>query len=165
MVKLAKILTGATLVLLAFLAIALFGVRLRVSVVEFSAQPAREHIELSEELIRTAARDDMDSDLFKRPTRTGIDRYQLITIKLRARNVGILPAEWVQLRIAPDPGDIALFSGGEVDIPGLFRTREITGTLLAETEAGTALRRLSLEYYVFGRKLEVAVPIDYGDAS
>ena len=160
MVKLAKILTATTLVLLAFLAIALFGVRLRVDVVEFSQASAREHAELAESLIRAAAGDDMDSDLFKRPTRDGIGNYQLITIKLRARNVGILPAEWVQLRIAPDPADIALFSGGEVDIPGLFQSREIQGTLLSEVEAGTALRRLSLEYYVFGRKLEVAVPID-----
>ena len=160
MVKLAKILTGATLVLLAFLAIALFGVRLRVDVTAFSPTPARTDAALAEELIRTAARDDMDSDLFKRPTREGVDSYQLITIKLRARNIGILPAEWVQLRIAPDPADIALFSGGEVDIPGLFQAREIQATLLSEAEAGTALRRLSLEYYVFGRKLEVAVPID-----
>lgn len=157
MLKLAKILTGITLTVLAFLLLAVFGVALRVELLEFSAIPARSNPELAAELIETAQRDDMASDLFMRPTSSNLDNYQLITIRIGVRNFGILPAEWVQLRLSPDPEDVALFPGGEVDVPGFGLSREIKATLLSVAEADQAPREMRLEYYVFGRRLEVAV--------
>lgn len=159
MIKLARVLTGITLVVLAFLALCLYGVGLRVELTSFSAVSARINPDGAQELIETARRDDMGSDLYHRPTRDSLDEYQVITIKVDVRNIGVLPAEWLQLRVMPDPADVALFPGGEIDVPGFGSRREITATLLAHAEAPKEPRQMRLEYYVFGRRLEVAVPI------
>lgn len=159
MFKLAKVLTGITMVVLAFLALCLYGTALRVELAAFGAASARTDPDRAEALIETARRDDMASDLYKRPTRESLDDYQLIRIKVRVRNIGILPAEWVQLRLVPDAADVALFPGGEIDVPGFGAAREIDATLLAHAEAPKAPRRMRLEYYVFGRRLEASVPL------
>lgn len=157
MFKLAKVLTGITMVLLVFLLIALYGVYLQVELAEFSAQPASERAELATELIGTARRDDMGSDLFARPTSNQLENYNLITIQVRAKNVGILPAEWVQLRLAPEIGDVALFPGDASDVRPLGGQITITATLLSESHTQQDRRDIRLEYYIFGRRMEVAV--------
>ncbi len=159
MLKLAKFLTGITLVVLSILAICLYGVGLRVELTSFAAVSARVNPDSAQALIETARRDDMGSDLFKRPTRESLDDYQVISIKVAVRNIGVLPAEWLQLRVVPDPADVALFPGAEIDIPGFGSQREINATLLAHVEAPKDPRQMRLEYYVFGRLMEVAVPI------
>ncbi len=159
MQKLARFLTGVTLVVLALLALCLYGVRLQVELTSFSAASARNDPDRAQELIETARRDDMGSDLYMRPTRERLDDYQIISIKLNVRNIGILPAEWVMLRLTPEPADVALFPGGEIDVPGFGSQRALSATLLAHIEAPKDPRQMRLEYYVFGRRLEVSVPL------
>ena len=158
--KLAKILTIAALSLLVLLAILSMGVLLRVDSVRFVPQSARANPALTQELIGAARRDDMLSNRFRIPTRDGLDSYQLISIKIDVRNVGLWPAEWVQLRLSPDPMDIALFPGGEVDVFGFGTAQQIDAMLLCEAEAPASPRPMWLDYYVFGRKFEIPISVN-----
>ena len=157
--KLAKILTAIAMALLIFLLIAFYGVTLRVEVIGFSPQSARTNPTLTQELVESARRNDMLSNRFRIPTRDSLDSYQLIFIELRVRNIGLLPAEWVQIRLSPDPMDVALFPNSEGDVPGFGSSREISATLLAEAEAPSASRAMWIDYYVFGRKFEVPIAL------
>ena len=157
MKKLAQVLTGAVLAFMVFFLLALQSAQLRVSVIEYEAVPARSDPALTEQLIETARTHDMLGDLYRRPLREGLDSYQLIKIRLRARNLGLFPAEWAKLWLTPDALDIALFAAGEQDIPGMGRTRDIVATLLCEAEAPDNRRAMQLTYYVLGHKFEIGV--------
>ena len=157
MLKLAKVLTGVTMVLLLFLAVALFGVILQIELVEFTAVPATEQPDLAETLIETAKRDDMGSDMYICPTSSKLEDYQLIRIKISVRNVGILPAEWLQLRLRPEMLDVALFPGDAFDLPPFGNSRDIEATLLADRAASQAPRQMRISYYIFGRHMEAVI--------
>ncbi|MDL2205766.1 hypothetical protein LJC33_02505 [Eubacteriales bacterium OttesenSCG-928-N13] len=157
MYKTAKILTGIAMVLLVFLLVVMFGVYVRASLVEFSAIPATQDPVLATELIATAQRDDMASDLYKHPTSSDLNNYKLITIKVQASNIGILSAEWLQLRVASVVGDVALFPGSPTDLRPLGGSETITATLLTESQTDETSREIWLQYYVFGRKMQIAI--------
>lgn len=157
MLKLAKALTGVTMVLLLFLLVVVYGVNPIVTLTEFSVEPASARSELAQELIEIARRDDMASDLFKRPTQRDLSDYKLITIRIDVRNMGVLPAEWMQLRVVPETGDVALFPSDAVDVPAFVGRRTISATLLSEAESSDDERDIRLEYYVFGRRMEIPV--------
>ena len=156
MVKLARILTGIVLVLLAFLALVAWGTRLHVQVVAYEHMPAQANADLAKVLLLSASRDDPNSDIYKRPASDDIADYQLITIKLEARNIGLIPAEWARVGIEPSSADVALFADDGITIPGLGQSRELSATLLFEGEPENQ-QSILLTYYIFGRKLEVAV--------
>ncbi len=155
MLKLTKVLTGITMAVLVFLLIALYGAVLQVRLVSFEAVSAAETPERFNQLYAAARRDDMGSDLYKRPASEDAADYNLITITLQVKNAGVLPAEWLSFQLSPLPGDVALFAGEATDI-GPFGTQTITITLLSEVEAETDRREVWAEYYVFGRKMNVA---------
>lgn len=157
MLKLAKVLTGVSMVLLLFLVVALNGVSLEVELTEFKAEPATEQPDLARVLIETAKRDDMGSDMYTRPTSSKLEDYQVISIKVSVRNKGILPAEWLQLRLVPETLDVALFPVDALDLPPFASTRTIEATLLAGSMAPQEPRQMRLSYYSFGRQMEAAI--------
>lgn len=157
MVKFAKVLTGVIMVLLLFLAVVFNGVVISAQQIEFSAAPATGQPELFERLLETAQRDDMGGNLYSRPTSSRPDDYRLISIKVEARNAGVLPAEWLQLQLSPKSGDVALFPEAAFDLAPFGARRVIQATLLCTGDAETGARDIRLSYYIFGRPMEVAV--------
>lgn len=157
MLKVAKILTGVTMALLVFLLIVMFGVNVQVSLSELSAVPGGDEPERTLSMVEIARADDMASDLFKRPASTSAEDYQLITISVDVKNLGILPAEWLQLRVGPQLNDFALFPDAPRDLGILGSSGKVTATLLTEVGADASSREIWLQYYIFGRKMQVAV--------
>ncbi len=154
MLKFAKVLTGITMVLLLFLLVVLYGVNLQVKLTGFEVA---DDPQLLSTLIETARRDDMGSDLFKRPGSSDPSQFQWIRIKVDVRNAGVLPAEWLQLRVAPQAYDLALFPGDPIDLAPFGGLRAMEAQLLTERDADTRYRDIRLQYYIFGRRMEVAV--------
>lgn len=149
--KLAKALTGITLVVAAFVIYLTVGGNLKVSLISSSSIPASERSEAFNN-VRSAARggnagievyvDDLDG---------GIDEYEFVTLTYEVTNYGLLPAEWVELTVTPLSGDVLQVESYYDDLTGL-RKKQITTSVLTKRREGDSAREAQLQYYVFGRQ-------------
>lgn len=147
--KLARALTGITMVVLVFMLVVLVGPHLRVAAPAVSAVPAGEQMELFETITAAVDRGDLGSDQYRVLESRSPDDYQLITYTCALSNAGLLPADWIRLQLSPAQGDIAIFCGDPVDL-GAFGRGEATCVLLTRADSDAA-REIWAEYYLFGR--------------
>lgn len=158
---LAKILTGITLVVLAFTTYLLYAAQLHVTLESVVIQPAQERQDAFDGIKAAVKSGDLASYQFRNETPGKAANYSFITITLQVTNYGILPAEWIEIRVSPQEGDLLQVPIDPVDLPGL-QGRYISTALLAESDKASRSHSVWLEYYVFGRKLhaELAVPVN-----
>jgi len=86
----------------------------------------------------------------------GADQYLFITYTLRLRNANALPAEWLQLDIAPQQGDVLMVKSSVEDVPAFSETL-LTVVLMTDRATGSYARQATLTYYVYGH--EISFPV------
>lgn len=97
---------------------------------------------------------------FTEYTVSDIDDYALYTVRVSLKNNGLLPAEMVELQVAPVEGDVltygqsALASNTTYDIVNPGEEREVWLVLLTDARAHT-VRDLHITYYIWGHPFDV----------
>lgn len=83
--------------------------------------------------------------------------YTLVDITITLANRGLFPAEWLDVRVEPAPGDIAVYTltGEGIDIPA--RDRGQVNLKLVTTARPDAERAIVIQYYVYGMPREITV--------
>ena len=78
------------------------------------------------------------------------DGCTLVDVTISLTNSGLLPAEWLDVAITAQPGDIAVYSltGEGSDVPA--RSSGQINLKLITAESAAAPHTITLRYYVFG---------------
>lgn len=85
------------------------------------------------------------------------DGVTLVDMTLTLTNNGFLPAEWLDVEIAPANGDIAVYSlsGETADVPARS-AGQLNLKLITRADSNTQ-RTVTVSYYVYGMKRTVEV--------
>lgn len=150
MKTLAKSLGAVTLVLVVAFAYLVMGTRLQARVVSETVVPASAYPEAfasAMEKIRTGG---FPGDRqYAETSSDKMEDYSFVEIRVSASSFGLLPCEWIEVRVTPLAGDIALAACALPDIDALSRA-EATALVLARSDMATTGHGVWLEYYAFG---------------
>lgn len=149
---LAKVLMGITLVVLVFTTYLLYGSHLKVTLESVSIQPAGERMDAFEGVKAAVKSGEFAPYQYRNDLPGDAADYSFVTITLRVTNYGILPAEWVEIKVSPQAGDLLQVPVDPLDLPGL-QSAYLSTALLSESANISENHAVWLEYYVFGRKL------------
>jgi len=132
--KLAKILAGVALVVVAVLAYLILGSGLNVSI-DTRIFPAGEY---REEYVSLTG------------SEQGMQERSIVCITVEAKNKGFIPAEWTELHFSTLDGDVLAYNveDGPADIPA-FGSATFTVNLITENADS---RGVWLSYYLAGRE-------------
>lgn len=86
-------------------------------------------------------------------------QYMFVTYTLKVRNLNALPAEWMQLNIQPQDGDVLMVKPTVEDAPA-FNEQLVTLVLLTSRSAADYVRSATLNYYVYGHEYSVPVTLN-----
>lgn len=86
------------------------------------------------------------------------EQYMFVTYTLKVRNLNALPAEWMQLSLEPQDGDVLMVKPTVEDVPA-FNEQLVTLVLLTSRNAADYVRNARLNYYVYGHEYSVPVTL------
>lgn len=151
MKSLAKFLTGITVVVVLLVGYYILSSTLSTTVT-VQVQPASQRAEDFESL-----KSDVAAGKYEGVYSLGdIGSYSFVTVNVEAENFCVFPAEWAQLFLKEEPGDLLTLTSdsGPKDIDR-FKADEFSVTLL--TESSEPFRGGWLDYYIFGRSHSIEV--------
>ena len=149
----AKMLTGITLVVLIFLVYVLYGGNLKVTQTgEMQVVSAAERAQEFEVLKHAFAQGEINDWVFDDGDLGEAGDYSFITVHMDVTNFGLLPAELVNMRVRPSPGNVLQVPQNSVDVSGLNKMG-MSVMLLCKADEVRAPQQIWLEYYVYGRPL------------
>ena len=147
----AKFLTGITLVVVALVAYYILSSQLSVFL-DVRVQPATQNAEAFLKISDEVAQGKHEGVYSLKP----MEAYSFVTVTAEIKNYSPFPAEWTQLVLKAENGDLLTVSSdaGPKDIPAL---KEGTVSLTILTESKEPNRGGWLEYYIFGRSHSIEV--------
>ncbi len=84
------------------------------------------------------------------------EQYLFLTYTLRVRNLNLLQAEWLQLTLETQDGDVLMVDPAVEDVPAL-NEKLITVVLLTNRNTAGYERDARLDYYVYGHPMSIPV--------
>ena len=151
--KLAILLAVILALMLGFAALFYFGANLKAEV-SIATASAGDYPEAFAS-IRNLVEDGSAPQIFTGSALGDASLYQLVDVTITLENHGFFDAEWVDLRVEPAAGDVAVYSlsgeGGTV----AARTVDQVNLKLITTARADALRAYRVQYYVYGMKREI----------
>lgn len=155
----AKFLSVVTALVLLAGGYILWASGLKVSPGGLLVESAADRSEAFEGIRQSASVGSGSLTMFAPEIEQGPEQYIFITYTLRARNLNLLPAEWIQLEVTPQEGDVLLVKPTEEDVPA-FNERLITAVLMTDRSTASHARSAVLSYYVYGH--EYRIPVQLG---
>lgn len=128
--------------------------KLGTEAVQVSVTPASRNEALLEEMRAGMDNDSLTGRIFSREAIGNAEDYVFITYTVPVKNMNFLSAEWIELVVSPQEGDIVQVSTGDAQkLPGLSRANLSATVLCRLSEQESAARKPSLEinYFLFGR--------------
>lgn len=151
---LAWVLIVVTAVALLVAGYELATMRLMAGEVQVEVTPAAQNEALFEQLRADMANNALTGRVFTGESIGDIADYVFVTYTVPVRNFNLLRAEWIELAVQPQEGDVTqLFTGDAQQVAGL-RSAELRATVLCRLDEQTAAARtpsLSVNYFIFGR--------------
>lgn len=80
--------------------------------------------------------------------------YQFVTYTVDVRNLNLLSAEWMDLTLTGEPGDVMQINPRAQDLAA-FNSGKISVMLMTSRSVTNLTRRAVLSYYVYGRPYQV----------
>ena len=151
MKTLAKSLGSVALVLAVAFAYLVFGARLQVSLLSENVVPAAAYPEVFEKTMEDIRTGVLTDRVYGDAGAGSIEDYCFVEMRLTARSFGLLPCQWVVVRVTPMPGDIALATEEMPDVAPLSRS-EATVLVLAKADSVQTGHAAWIEYYAFGAR-------------
>lgn len=109
-----------------------------------------------------ALRADMDNDsltgrVYRKEALGNPEEYVFVTYTLRVKNVGFIPAEWIELVITPGNGDLLEVPTSGAQVLGAGREGDLKTVVLQKGDGSDSSRSAQVRYYAFGRAYAVGV--------
>ena len=158
MKALSKFLTFITVLVLAAGGYILWAAELKVAPVGGLVESAADRASAFESISQSTEIGSADLVLFQDSIDYGPEQYVFVTYTLRIRNMNILPAEWLQIDIQPQTGDVLMVKATVEDVPG-FSEQLVSVVLLTDRTTASYARAATLSYYVYGREYSVPVQL------
>ena len=155
----AKFLTVITVLVLLAGGYVIWAAELKVSCAGAVFESAADRADAFENIYESMQVGSANLEVF---TTEGIDpspeQYMFVTYTLKVRNLNALPAEWMQLKIDPQDGDVLMVKPTVEDAPA-FNEQLVTLVLLTSRNAADYVRNASLSYYVYGHEYRIPVTL------
>ena len=156
MKALAKFLTFVTVLVLLAGGYVFWATELKVTPGGGLVESAADRASAFESIRQSSEIGSPDLIMFQDSIDYGPEQYVFVTYTLRMRNMNVIPAEWLQIDIQPQAGDVLLVKATVEDIPG-FSEQLVSIVLLTDRTTASYARAATLSYYVYGH--EYSVPI------
>lgn len=153
--KLALVLAVILALMLGFAALFYYGGELEAEA-HVAVARAADHPEAFE-AVRAIVENGAAPQTFDGAPLGDVSRYLLVDVNIDLGNRGFFPVEWLDLRVEPAAGDVAVYSlageGGSI----APRTLDRVNLKLITAAAPDAARAVRIQYYVYGMKREIEV--------
>ena len=156
MKAIAKFLTLVTVLVLLAGGYLIWASGLKTASLGGTVQSAADRLEAFEGIREASAIGSPDLVMHAPRIDYGADQYLFITYTIQLRNMNALPAEWLQLNIAAQDGDVLMVKSSVEDVPA-FSEALMTVVLMTDRSTASYARNATLTYYVYGH--EVSVPV------
>lgn len=158
MKALAKFLTVVTVLVLLAGGYVIWASELGVSPAGTLVESAADRTDAFESIRQTAAVGGSGVTLYADGMLGEPDEYVFVTYTLRLRNSNVLNAEWLQLELTPQEGDVLLLASSVEDVPA-FSEQLYTVVLLTSRNTASYARSAELTYYVYGHEHKAALQL------
>lgn len=122
--------------------------------VQIAVTPASKNQSLFDEMRAGMDNDSLTGRIFLREAIGNAEDYVFVTYTVPVKNMNFLSAEWIELVVTAQEGDVAQVSTGDAQkLPGLSRAN-LSATVLCrlnEQEAAARKPMLEINYFLFGR--------------
>lgn len=105
-----------------------------------------------------AERGTADVTIFTSAPSLAAEDYKFITYTVDVRNLNALGAEWMDLNLVPEQGDLLQVNSKVTDLPA-FNSGTMTVILLCDRNVTDLAREATLSYYVYGRYYETSLSL------
>lgn len=157
MKAIAKFLTVVTLIVLLAGGYIYWAAALQVLPESGLVESAADRVQVFDNIVSTARVGSSDLIVYSDASGSA-EQYSFVTYTLRLRNMNALPAEWLQLDITPQQGDVLLVKASTEDVPA-FSEKLLTVVLLTDRSAASYARSATLTYYVYGHEFSIPVQL------
>ena len=157
MKAIAKFLTVVTLIVLLAGGYVYWAAALQVLPESGLVESAADRVQVFDNIVSTARVGSSDLIVYS-DTSGSAEQYSFVTYTLRLRNMNALPAEWLQLDLTPQQGDVLLVKASTEDVPA-FSEKLLTVVLLTDRSAASYARSATLTYYVYGHEFSIPVQL------
>ncbi len=158
MKALAKFLTFITVLVLIAGAYIYWAAELKVTPGGGLVESAADRASAFESIRQSSEIGSVDLIMFQDSIDYGPEQYVFVTYTLRMRNMNLLPAEWIQIDIAPQAGDVLMVRATVEDVPS-FDEQLVSVVLLTDRTTASYARAATLSYYVYGHEFSVPVQL------
>lgn len=158
MKALAKFLTFITVLVLIAGAYIYWAAELKVTPGGGLVESAADRASAFESIRQSSEIGSADLIMFQDSIDYGPEQYVFVTYTLRMRNMNLLPAEWIQIDIAPQAGDVLMVRATVEDVPS-FDEQLVSVVLLTDRTTASYARAATLSYYVYGHEFSVPVQL------
>ena len=158
MKALAKFLTFITVLVLIAGAYIYWAAELKVTPGGGLVESAADRASAFESIRQSSEIGSVDLIMFQDSIEYGPEQYVFVTYTLRMRNMNLLPAEWIQIDIAPQAGDVLMVRATVEDVPS-FDEQLVSVVLLTDRTTASYARAATLSYYVYGHEFSVPVQL------
>ncbi len=149
---LTKLLAFTTLFVVLLVGYAIYGSQLNVTISDVTVEPSTNQQGAFQAAENAMKNNEMIGTVFSNQALGPIENYSIVRIILDVSNNGILPAEWIDVKVKPVDGDVLQFAAESSTI-GLFTQAKMQGVILTKNATANVDREVVLEYYVYGRLL------------
>lgn len=155
----AKFLTVVTVLVLLAAGYVIWAAELKVAPAGAVIESAADRAEAFQNIYQSMQVGSADLEIFTAETiDPSPEQYMFVTYTLKVRNLNALPAEWMQLSITPEDGDVLMVKPTVEDAPA-FNEQLVTLVLLTSRNAADYVRTATLNYYVYGHEYSIPVTL------
>ena len=158
MKAIAKFLTVITILVLLACAYVIRASELKVVPAGGVIESAADRAQAFDSILESARVGSSALDVYDFSVSGGAEQYIFITYTLNLRNMNALPAEWLQLDITPQEGDVLTVLPTVEDVPA-FSQEYLTVVLLTDRNTASRSRSAVLTYYVYGHEFKLPVQL------
>ena len=158
MKAIAKFLTVVTMLVLLTIGYIFWAAELKVTPGGGLVESAADRASAFESIRQSTEIGSPDLIMFQNSIAAGPEQYVFVTYTLRMRNMNILPAEWIQIDMVPQAGDVLMVKATVEDVPG-FSEQLISVVLLTDRTTASYARAATVSYYVYGHEVKVPVQL------
>lgn len=151
------ILIGVTVVALALFGYGVYGLQMQVGEMTAVVTPATSAAEQFEALRAAMDNDSLTGRVYQKEALGNPEDYVFVTYTVRVKNVGFIPAEWIELVITPGAGDILEMDISDAQVLGARSEGDLKAVILQKGDGSDTARAAQVQYYAFGSPYAVSI--------
>lgn len=153
------LLIAVTVVALGIFGYGVYGLQIQTGECSVIVTPATQATEQFEALRAGMDNESLTDRVFIKEALGNPEEYVFITYTLRVKNVGFIPAEWIELVVTPAEGDVLEMDGSSAQVLGAMSEGDLKAVVLRRGDGSDTARSAQVTYYALGRPYAIDVTI------